>query len=288
MAVTRLRPDGEFAFLAAAGGPVPLAHRSWVNVPAGGHVSAVHWGEPPARVVFLHDIARSARSFDLVALALGRSSVAIDLPGHGRSTWRRDGGYPARRLALPVAEAISSFAPQAEQLVGAGLGARVAAAIAARQLAPALRQVILIDPLDGPARAGEAPGPGAAATAAPRFASPAQAADALALRHPAWPAELLEREIATELETAEDGAWVWRHHPGSLPAQPAAAAPGPGPWPDLAGLVTAVHALAGRPPSQPDGRAAEVPFTAVPGGGGDPVALAPAAVAAAINDLLTA
>ena len=125
--------DNEFAFvskLAARSGTAPdsvlRAHRSWVNVPTGGHVSAVVWGTGPAEVIFLHEAGRSARAWDEVALGLGRPSVAIDLPGHGRSGWRRAGRYEPRKLAAAIAEAIRSFAPGAELVVGSGLGGRTA------------------------------------------------------------------------------------------------------------------------------------------------------------------
>jgi pimeloyl-ACP methyl ester carboxylesterase len=67
----------------AAGDPLPKARRGWVNVPPGGHVSGVFWGDGPPEVVFLHGIGESARAWDAVALVLGRPSVAIDRPGHG-------------------------------------------------------------------------------------------------------------------------------------------------------------------------------------------------------------
>src|SRR5580700_1391252 len=94
------------AEMGTAGGRLPPVRRGWVNVPAGGHVSGVFWGEGPAEVVFLHDIGESARAWDAVALALGRPSLAIDLPGHGRSDWRRDGRYEPGKLASAAAEAI--------------------------------------------------------------------------------------------------------------------------------------------------------------------------------------
>jgi pimeloyl-ACP methyl ester carboxylesterase len=286
------RPDSEFDLLTAApaGAAPPVVRRSWVNVPTGGHISGVHFGDGPAQVVFLHDITRSARSFDLVAIALQRPSVAIDLPGHGRSNWRRDGRYPARRLAAPVAEAISSFAPHAELLVGAGLGAEVAVAIAARQLAPAVRRLVLVDPLPGLTSATPPAEPDANPAdppAARRFGSPAEAADALRLRHPAWPADEIEREVANELESGPDGAWAWRHHPGNGGAEVTAAADSRGPWADVTGLPVRVYVLTGTTPGTgPDAPAVE--FVAVPGGGDDPVALAPSALAAGLDGLQSA
>jgi len=292
MSFTQARPDNEFDLLAAAGpgATLPVVRRSWVNVPTGGHVSAVHWGDGTAQVVFLHDIARSARSFDLVAMALQRPSVAIDLPGHGRSNWRRDGRYPARRLAVPVAEAISSFAPHAELLVGAGLGAQVAVAIAARQLSPAIRQLVLVDPLPGLTSApppAEPTAEPAEPTAVRRFSSPAEAADALRLLHPAWPVEQIEREVASELESGADGSWAWRHHPGNVPVDATAAAADPRLWADASGLTVAVYALVGSPVQAGTG-ATGVEFISVPGAGDDPVARAPSALAAGLAGLLTA
>ena len=112
---------------------LPRARRGWVNVPTGGHVSAVFWGDGPPEVVFLHDIGESARAWDAVALAVGRPSVAIDLPGHGRSDWRRDGRYEPGKLVPAVSEAIRSFAPRTRIVVGSGLGGRTALALGRRQ-----------------------------------------------------------------------------------------------------------------------------------------------------------
>jgi pimeloyl-ACP methyl ester carboxylesterase len=302
------QPDNEFALItAAAPGTTQLrVRRSWVNVPTGGHVSGVQWGDGAARVVFLHDVERSARSFDRVALALGRPSVAIDLPGHGRSSWRRDGRYPPRRLATAVAEAVSSFAPQAELLVGAGLGAQVAVAIAVRQLSPAIRQLALVEPLPGltsaprpaqqeprppqgsPPQGNPAEGNSAEGSTAPRFGSQAEAADALRLSHPAWPQEEIEREVAAELDQEADGSWAWRHHPGNLAGVAAGDALDPALWADLASLAVPVHALRGSLAGTAEVEAAGLQFIAVPGGGEDPVTLAPAALAATIGGLLAA
>src|ERR1700728_4319149 len=126
-----------------AGNGLPRVRRAWVNVPAGGHVSGVFWGNGQPEVVFLHDIAESARAWDAVALALGRPSVAIDLPGHGRSDWRRDGRHEPASLASAVAEAIRSFAPRARLVAGTGLGGLTALALRRRhaRLLPGLALV---------------------------------------------------------------------------------------------------------------------------------------------------
>jgi len=283
---------------AGAGGALPRARRGWVNVPAGGHVSGVFWGDGPPQVVFLHDIGESARAWDAVALTAGRPSLAVDLPGHGRSDWRRDGRYEPGKLTSAVAEAIRSFAPRAQLVVGSGLGGHTALALRRRQprLVPRLALVSTL-PGSGPALAQGEPGP-------ERFGSPAEALAALTARRPERSAQSLRREIAYELIRDEDGSWAWRHHPGSLPPAPPggdAAAGGPGVadealWAELGQLGAAAALIRGDwdgPLSAADlarlqERAPGVQVITIPGGGTDVVATQPAALAAALNQLLTA
>jgi pimeloyl-ACP methyl ester carboxylesterase len=205
----------EFALVAqtaaevgAAGSQLPRVRRGWVNVPAGGHVSGVFWGDGPAEVVFLHDIGESARAWDAVALTVGRPSLAIDLPGHGRSDWRRDGRYEPGKL-----------------------------------------------------------------------------------------------EIAYDLCQDQDGSWAWRHHPGSLPAAPLGGDAGAGDpgvadealWRELGQLGAAAVLIRGDwagPLSAADlagfgERAPGAQVITIPGGGADVVATQPAALAAALDQLLT-
>jgi pimeloyl-ACP methyl ester carboxylesterase len=169
-------------------------------------------------VVFLHGIGESSRAWDAVALAMGRPSVAIDLPGHGRSDWRRDGRYEPGKLAPAAAEAIRSFAPRAQLVVGSGLGGRTALALHRRQprLVPRL---VLVSTLPG-----SVPGAAQRWSGAERFASPAEAITALAVRRPERSEPSLRQEIRYELIHDRDGSWTWRHHPGNLPPAPAGAA----------------------------------------------------------------
>ena len=133
----------EVAAEAGRAGRCPRVRRGWVSVPAGGHISAVIWGADSPELVFLHDRRESARAWDRVAVALGRPAAAIDLPGHGRSGWRRDGRYEPARITPAVAEAIRAFAPQARLVVGTGLGGLTALAVSRRHpgLVPAIALV---------------------------------------------------------------------------------------------------------------------------------------------------
>ena len=55
-------------------------------------------------------------------LALGAPAVAIDLPGHGHSSWRGDRDYAPRRNAETIAAVIDALAPSARAVVGMSLG----------------------------------------------------------------------------------------------------------------------------------------------------------------------
>ncbi len=292
----------EFALIAetaaeagAAAGRQTRARRGWVNVPAGGHVSGVFWGDGPPEVVFLHDIGESARAWDAVALALGSPSVAIDLPGHGRSDWRRDGRYQPGKLAPAVSEAIRSFAPRTRLVVGSGLGGRTALVLRRRQ-PRLLPRLALVGTLPG-----SAPGPEQGWPDPDRFASRAEALAALAVKRPDRSAQALRREILYELIQDQDGSWAWRHHPGNLPP----ASPGvddadrPGTdealWEELgqlgpaAALIRSDWAgpLAAADLARLRERAPGVQVITIPGGGADVVAAQPAALAAALDHMLT-
>jgi esterase len=210
--------DSEFAGLATSAGAaglgadaVPRVHRSSVTGPAGEHVSVVVWGSGPPEVVFAHEAGRSARAWDDVALRLGRPSIAIDLPGHGRSEWRPDGRYAPRRLAGAIAEAMRSLAPQARLVVGSGLGGRAALALITTPRPAFLPRLALIDTLPGTAARGQEASPGTE-----RFTGRGEAVARLTARHPEWPEAALGREADRELVQDPDGTWRWRHHIGNL------------------------------------------------------------------------
>jgi len=110
----------------------------------GRFVSLVVWGDGPADVVFVHGGAQNAHTWDTVALALGRSAIAVDLPGHGHSSWRGDGAYSPANLADDIARAIEVHAPDAKLVVGMSLGGLTSMMLATRH--PHLvRQLMLVD-----------------------------------------------------------------------------------------------------------------------------------------------
>lgn len=221
-------PPHEFAFLEevatehgiASDGP-PRVKRNWINAPSGGHLSALEWGRPPRRIVLLHGSAQNAHTWDATLLALGRPAVAIDLPGHGASSWRGDLRYGPADLAPAVGDGVDSWARGARVVVGFSLGGLTALALAARRpdLVPAL---VLVDITPGAlAEGGARPSPLPALVHAPEgFGSRTELLERARRAWPARSSASLRRGIIHNTTRRDDGRWVWRHHFGSLPERP--------------------------------------------------------------------
>ncbi|MFE4993463.1 alpha/beta fold hydrolase [Streptomyces mirabilis] len=195
----------EFAGLRNA----PVIQRRWVTVATGGHVGGVFWHTQKPTVVLLHDAGSNARAWDDVLLALDRPAVALDLPGHGRSSRRGRGDYRPRRLAATLEETVRSFAPGGVPVIGTGFGALAAIALKAKFPRSAGR-LVLIDALPGTLSPGLRLWP----SPSPEFTSRDEAAVWLEERGATGAARTAELET----EQAADGTWSWRHHLGSLPA----------------------------------------------------------------------
>lgn len=204
-------------------GPLPTVRRVDV-ASADGRVSALSWGEEPARVVLLHGAALNAHTWDGTLLHWGVPALAVDLPGHGESAWRADGDYRPTSLVPALVEALARWSDQglvAERpvVVGQSLGGLTAVRLAAQVRA---RQVVLVDILPVP--------PGAAAEVAQFLAGPTSFASREEIVERALAFGLggsrsrLERAVALNTRTAPDGAVVWKHHLATL---------GPAAIPDL-------------------------------------------------------
>src|SRR5881227_1419528 len=191
----------------------PNVRRESVEVGGGQHVSALVWGDAAPEIVFIHGGGQNAHTWDTVALALNRPLVAIDLPGHGHSSWWDEEAYEVGRMADDVAVAVNTLAPDARAVVGMSLGAATALALAARH--PTLvRRLGLVDATPGGA------GEGAAAIGAfIRGPESFEGFDELLERtmkfNPTRTESSLRRGVIHNARPLEDGRWVWRHHPGN-------------------------------------------------------------------------
>jgi pimeloyl-ACP methyl ester carboxylesterase len=129
--------EDEFSFLAdqaadaGIAGPLPRGERLSLTLEDGRTLSALRYGEGPPVATFLHGAGLNAHTWDTTILALGVPALAIDLPGHGDSSWRDDMAYVARVLAPDIATGIQAWTAGPQLLVGQSLGGLTAAALAA-------------------------------------------------------------------------------------------------------------------------------------------------------------
>lgn len=137
MTATGKLPYDEFSFFAENiaeysldASPHPHVERISMPLEDARRVSALKWGGASPRIVLVHGSAQNAHTWDTVCLALGEPILAIDLPGHGHSSWRDDGDYTPRSLAFDIAPIIERFAPRAELVCGMSLGGLTTLALA--------------------------------------------------------------------------------------------------------------------------------------------------------------
>lgn len=151
----------EFSFLPAqAAGldrPVPPVARVDLTLDDGRRLSGLRWGDAPPAVTLLHGAGLNAHTWDTTLLHLGLPALALDLAGHGDSSWRDDAAYVARVLAPDIATALEKWTAAPQVLVGHSLGGLTAAAVAASRPDLVSRLVVVditpgVDPSAGPAQ----------------------------------------------------------------------------------------------------------------------------------------
>jgi pimeloyl-ACP methyl ester carboxylesterase len=187
----------------------PPVHRQFVDVAAGQRVSAIVWGEGDPEAVLLHGGAQNAHTWDTVALALGRPLVAVDLPGHGRSSWRTDRDYWPVRNAEAVAAAVGALAPKARAVVGMSLGGLTAIRLAATH--PALvRRLVVVDVTPGVT--AEKSAPISAFVQGPEtFGSFDELLERTVRFNPSRSVSSLRRGLLHNACPLPDGRWAWRY-----------------------------------------------------------------------------
>ncbi|MBS1674424.1 MAG: alpha/beta hydrolase [Actinobacteria bacterium] len=132
---------------------MPPVRRISLPLSDGRTLSALRFGEGPVEVTLLHGAGLNAHTWDTTVLALGRPALAIDLAGHGDSSWREDAAYTGRVLAADVVEALRAWTERPQVLVGQSLGGLTAAAVAAG--APELvRELVIVDITPGVDQSG--------------------------------------------------------------------------------------------------------------------------------------
>jgi len=253
----------EFSFLPAQAaenhidGPPPHGERVSLALEDGRVLSALRWApastpDAAPQVTLLHGAGLNAHTWDTVILALGLPALAIDLPGHGDSSWRDDAAYVAPVLAPDIVAALRAFTDSPQLLVGQSLGGLVAAAVAAS--APDLvRELVVIDITPGIDPAGDA------SQIAQFFAGPTDWASrgelvqrALSFGLGGTPAAS-ERGVFLNSRVRADGRVEWKHHFAHLAAAAAshpdahavAAVLDASGWDDLAAVTAPITLIRG-------------------------------------------
>jgi pimeloyl-ACP methyl ester carboxylesterase len=111
----------------------PIVERISCVLSDGRTLSALKWGTQSSEITLVHGSAQNAHTWDTVSLAMGVPMIAIDLPGHGHSSWRSDGNYEPSVLAPDVATAIETWAPKTHLVVGMSLGGLTTLALAGQR-----------------------------------------------------------------------------------------------------------------------------------------------------------
>ena len=172
-------------------------------------VSALKWGSTEPQMVFVHGGSQNAHTWDTVLLDLGVPALAIDLPGHGHSSWRDDAMYSPHSMAVDIAEVVALHAASAKIVVGMSLGGLTSLALAGH--APHLvQELVLVDITPGVN--------GDKAKAILDFVNGPQAFasfDDLLKRtiehNPTRTIESLRRGILHNAKQLDDGSWQWRY-----------------------------------------------------------------------------
>ena len=181
----------------------------------GQRVSFLRWHDSPPELVLLHGGGQNAHTWDLVLLLLDRPAVAIDLPGHGHSSWRADRDYRPTRNAAAVAEVIAQLAPAAEAVIGMSLGGLTTIHLAATRPEQVQRAVI-VDVTPG------SPEAAAALSAAQRgavqltrgprtFPDQDQMIEAAIQASPRRAPAAVRRGVVHNSRQLPDGTWTWRY-----------------------------------------------------------------------------
>jgi pimeloyl-ACP methyl ester carboxylesterase len=212
----------EFGFLEATasewglswGRPLSVARRD-VEIAPGQVVSALVWGEAPAELVFLHGGGQNAHTWDTVLLALGRSAVAIDLPGHGRSSWRADRDYGPWKNTEALEAVLPILAPDAKAVVGMSLGGATTIRLVAER-PDLVRKAVIVDvtpQVNDPARRMTTAERGSVALIGgpPTYDSFEAMAEATIALSPYRSAESVRRGVRHNAKRLSDGRWGWRY-----------------------------------------------------------------------------
>jgi pimeloyl-ACP methyl ester carboxylesterase len=194
---------------------LPPVKRVFVDVDEGRRLGVIVWGDSDPEIVFIHGGAQNAHTWDTVALALGRSAIAVDLPGHGHSDWREDRSYWPAQSASDIGDVVEKLAPNARIVVGMSLGGLTALELCASH-PHTVRELVLVDITPGVNK--EKASAITAFIAGPEsFDSFDELLERTILYNPTRSESSLRRGVLHNAAPQSDGTWAWRYDRNHLP-----------------------------------------------------------------------
>ena len=207
----RVAPRGESHLNHAA----PPQARTFVNR-AGLRLRGDEWGpEQAPTVVLMHGGGQTRRSWSGAArefAAAGYHVINLDARGHGESEWPVDGRYTLDALCDDI-EAV--FAPDAGPvvLVGASMGGVAALHFVATGRAPPVAAIVMVDIVPRVEQKGSDRIQAFMRAHPSGFASPDEAADAVAEYYPERPRPKDSSGLEANLRHRDDGRYYWHWDP---------------------------------------------------------------------------
>jgi pimeloyl-ACP methyl ester carboxylesterase len=189
--------------------PMPIVTRVNSKLTDGRVLSALKWGTGEPRLVLVHGSGQNAHTWDTVALALNIPLLAVDLPGHGHSSWRDDATYSPQSMAQDIAQVIDAHAQHVEAIVGMSLGGLTCLALAHAR-PDVVPHLVLVDITPGvTSKKAKAVldfinGPQSFASFDELFARTKE-------HNPTRSESSLRRGILHNAKQIEDGSWQWRY-----------------------------------------------------------------------------
>ncbi|MDP2288840.1 MAG: alpha/beta hydrolase [Actinomycetota bacterium] len=193
----------------------PTLTREHWELEDGSSIASLRWGTKPPEIVMLHGGGQNAHTWDAVGLLMGRPFVAIDLPGHGHSSWRADKEYWPFTGAKSIATVLDRMGLSNVALVGMSLGGLTAIHLAS--IRPAMfSRVVIVDVTPSQMEQMkkmtlEERGTTALTQGPDRYDSLQAMIDATTALAPTRPALLIERGVMHNSQQFQDGQWGWRY-----------------------------------------------------------------------------
>ena len=193
----------------------PEIERRSMTLEGGQVMSYIAWGRDDPEIVLLHGGGQNAHTWDTVALALGRPAIAVDLPGHGHSSWRQDRNYGPWANAAAVEQLLSDAAPNTTAVVGMSLGGATTMRLAA-MCPDRVGKAVLVDvtpQINDPSRVLTTQERGSVALVggASTFDSFEAMAEATIALSPLRAASAVRRGVRHNAYELPGGRWRWRY-----------------------------------------------------------------------------